>query len=64
VRQRDALQAAQAAQAAEYAAERTRLAQQIDAQQHEIERRASLRWWLALPWRRIRAALKHTPPLA
>jgi hypothetical protein len=35
VRQRDAMQAALAAQAAE----RARLAQQIDAQQHEIERR-------------------------
>jgi SAM-dependent methyltransferase len=60
VRQRDALQAALAAQAAETA----RLAQQIDAQQHEIERRASLRWWMALPWRRIRSALKRVPPLA
>jgi SAM-dependent methyltransferase len=57
VRQRDALQEMLAAQAAEYAAERTRLAQQVDAQQHEIERRASLRWWLALPWRRIAALL-------
>jgi ubiquinone/menaquinone biosynthesis C-methylase UbiE len=55
VRQRDALEAALAAQAAE----RARLAQQIEVQQHEIERRASLRWWLALPWRRIRAALKR-----
>jgi hypothetical protein len=52
------------AQAAEHVAERTRLAQQIDEQQHEIERRASLHWWLALPWRRIRAALKRAPPLA
>jgi SAM-dependent methyltransferase len=64
VRQRDALHAALAAQAGEDAADRARLAQQIDAQQHEIERRASLRWWLALPWRRIRAALKRAPPLA
>ncbi|HEV8257078.1 MAG TPA: class I SAM-dependent methyltransferase [Casimicrobiaceae bacterium] len=64
VRQRDALQAARAAEAAEYAAERARLARQIDALQHEVERRASLRWWLALPWRRIRAALKRAPPLA
>jgi SAM-dependent methyltransferase len=63
VRQRDALQAGLAAQAAEYAAERARFVQQIDAQQHEIERRASLRWWMTLPWRRIRAALKRAPPL-
>jgi SAM-dependent methyltransferase len=56
VRQRDAL----AAQAAEAATERARLAQQIDAQQHEIERRASFRWWLTLPWRRIYDALKRT----
>ena len=60
VRQRDALQVALAAQAAETA----RLAQQVDAQQHEIERRASLRWWVTVPWRRIRAALKRAPPLA
>lgn len=57
VRQRDALQERLAAQAAEYAAERTRLAQQVDAQQHEIERRASMRWWLALPWRRLAALI-------
>jgi SAM-dependent methyltransferase len=61
VRQRDALQAALAAQATASAAERARLAQQIDAQQHEIERRAGLRWWLALPWRRVAAALGHAP---
>jgi hypothetical protein len=59
VRQRDALQTAVAAHAAEHA----RLAKQVDAQQHEIERRASLRWWLTLPWWRIRAALKRAPPL-
>jgi SAM-dependent methyltransferase len=41
------------------AAERARLAQQIDSQQHEIERRASVRWWLALPWRRLRDALRR-----
>jgi len=40
----------------------TRQAEQIDAQQHEIERRASMRWWLALPWRRLRLALKRLPP--
>ena len=65
VRQRDALlttlQAAHttlAAQAAEHAAERARLGQQIHAQQHEIERRASVRWWLFLPWLRIAAWTK------
>lgn len=56
--QRDALHATLAAHAAEHAAERARLAAQIDAQQHEIERRASVRWWLALPWRRLRDVLK------
>jgi SAM-dependent methyltransferase len=40
----------------------TRQAEQIDAQQHEIERRASIRWWFALPWRRLLAALGRTPP--
>jgi SAM-dependent methyltransferase len=44
---------------AEHAAERARLAQQIDAQAHEIERRASVRWWLALPWRRVMTALRR-----
>lgn len=58
VRQRDALQAALTAQAAEYATDRARLAQQIDAQQHEIERRASVRWWLLLPWLRISSLAK------
>ncbi len=38
-------------------AECARLAAVIDAQQHEIERRASVRWWLALPWRRLAAWL-------
>jgi SAM-dependent methyltransferase len=55
IRQRDALQAALAAQAAESA----QLAERIDAQQHEIERRAGLLWWLALPWRRLRAMFRH-----
>jgi 2-polyprenyl-3-methyl-5-hydroxy-6-metoxy-1,4-benzoquinol methylase len=70
-KQRDALEktvidlSAQAGrEAAEHAAERARLAQQIDTQQHEIERRASVRWWLALPWRRLRNALRHAPPPA
>jgi SAM-dependent methyltransferase len=63
VRQRDALQAALAAREAEYAVERDRLAQRIDAQQHEIERRASLRWWVTLPWRRIASAIRRRVPM-
>ena len=55
VRQRDALQVA----AVSHAAQRAQLELKIDAQQHEIERRASVRWWLALPWLRIRNGLKR-----
>ena len=55
VRQRDALEAAAAA----HAAQRAQLEQQIDAQQHEIERRASVRWWLTLPWQRIRSGFRR-----
>ena len=55
VKQRDTMENA-------LTAEVTRQAAQIDAQQHEIERRASMRWWLALPWRRLRLALKRLPP--
>jgi len=46
------------------AAERARLREQIDAQQREIARRASWRWWLALPLRRLRLALRGKPPWA
>jgi SAM-dependent methyltransferase len=46
----------------ELTAQITRHAEQVAAQQHEIERRASVRWWLALPWRRLRLALKGMPP--
>jgi SAM-dependent methyltransferase len=42
---------------AQFTAERAQLAEQIQAQQREIERRAGVRWWLALPWRRLRSAL-------
>lgn len=50
---RAALAAAAAAQAA--------LAAQIDRQQQEIDRRAGVRWWLALPLRRAHWALKRRP---
>lgn len=56
VRQRDALQKTVtdlSAQVTARLAECARLAERIDAQQHEIERRAGLRWWLLLPWLRI-----------
>jgi ubiquinone/menaquinone biosynthesis C-methylase UbiE len=39
-----------------------RLAAQIEIQQREIARRASLRWWLALPLRRLWLALTGRPP--
>jgi hypothetical protein len=58
VRQRDALQTT----IAENAVERARLAEQIAAQQSEIDRRAGVRWWLALPWRRLRNAFRGAPP--
>jgi ubiquinone/menaquinone biosynthesis C-methylase UbiE len=48
--------------AAPQAAERARLNEQIVTQQHEIARRASLRWWLALPLRRLWLALTGKPP--
>jgi SAM-dependent methyltransferase len=60
VKQRDALEKT----AIELTAQVARHAERIDAQQHEIERRASIRWWLALPWRRLRLALKRLPPAA
>jgi SAM-dependent methyltransferase len=56
VLQRDALQKTVtdlSAQVTARTAECERLAERIDAQQHEIERRAGLRWWLLLPWLRI-----------
>jgi ubiquinone/menaquinone biosynthesis C-methylase UbiE len=46
------------------AAERVRLGEQIDTQQREIARRASWRWWLALPLRRLWLALTGKPPWA
>ncbi len=46
------------------AAEQARLGEQVAAQQREIARRASLRWWLALPLRRLWLALTGKPPWA
>jgi SAM-dependent methyltransferase len=43
-------------------AERTRLTAEIERQQHELARRASLRWWLMLPLRRVWRALRGLPP--
>ncbi len=44
------------------AGERAHLIDKIDRQQHEIARRASLSWWLALPLRRAWLLLKGKPP--
>jgi ubiquinone/menaquinone biosynthesis C-methylase UbiE len=57
VRQRGTLQASEAAECA-------RLAARIEVQQREIARRASWRWWLALPLRRLWLALTGKPPWA
>jgi SAM-dependent methyltransferase len=62
VRQRDLLQTALETQATKTAEYVTRLARQIDTQLQEIERRASLRWWLMLPWKRLYAMVKRLPP--
>jgi len=63
VRQRDALLAAVAAHS-KVEAERARLAAELAAQREEVARRASLRWWLALPLRRLWLALSGKPPTA
>jgi len=42
--------------------ERDRLVEKIDNQQHEIARRASFSWWIALPLRRAWLLLKGKPP--
>ena len=57
-KQREALEKT----AIELTAQVAQHAARIDAQQHEIERRASVRWWFALPWRRLRGALGRSPP--
>jgi ubiquinone/menaquinone biosynthesis C-methylase UbiE len=42
--------------------ERARLAAELARQQEESARRSSLRWWLALPFRRLWLALTGRPP--
>jgi SAM-dependent methyltransferase len=44
------------------ATERARLAAEIERQSIEITRRASFRWWLGLPLRRLWRAMKGLPP--
>ncbi len=44
--------------------EHARLAALVAAQQNEVSRRASFRWWLALPFRRFWLALTGKPPWA
>ncbi len=51
-----------AAARAEGAAERARLVADNERARREIERRASFRWWVALPFRRLWRALKQLPP--
>lgn len=60
IRERDALAAAQARQS-KSAAQGT-AAVELEAARTEIARRASFRWWLALPLRRLRNAIRGAPP--
>ncbi len=53
--------AAAAARASD-AAERMRLSAEVERQQREIARRASLRWWAGLPLRRLWRALRGSNP--
>ena len=46
------------------AAEQASLAAEIERRQHEVARRASLSWWLALPLRRVWLKLTGKPPWA
>ena len=55
VRQRDAA-------VARFEGERARLELDVARAREETVRRASFRWWLALPWRRLVRALKGLPP--
>ena len=61
LRERDALREALAARA-KPAAGHAQLAEQVAAKQAEMSRRSSFRWWLALPFRRLRNALAGKPP--
>lgn len=61
VAQRDAARAEAASRAeaqAAYAAEADRLGRAVQAQERIIAHRQSLRWWLALPWLRLRMLLR------
>jgi SAM-dependent methyltransferase len=49
-------------QAEQFTAEHARLAEHIQAQQREIERRAGIQWWLLLPLRRIASAMRALRP--
>ena len=60
---RDALRTAVAAAAKSDAGE-AQLARELAAQRAEVMRRASGRWWLALPFRRLLNALTGKPPWA
>jgi hypothetical protein len=60
-RQAEAIEA-HGAREASAAAARATLDAQMEARQHEIARRASFSWWLALPLRRAWLALKGKPP--
>ena len=42
-----------------HAAERERLLRQIDAQERLVSYRESVRWWLTLPWLRVRRVWKR-----
>ena len=53
---------AHAALEAAAAAERAGLAAEVEARQHEIARRASASWWVALPLRRAWLKLTGKPP--
>jgi SAM-dependent methyltransferase len=44
------------------AAERAEFAAQVAAQREEIAKRASFRWWIGLPLRRLLRALRGMPP--
>ncbi len=63
IRQRDALQVAVAAHS-DAEAEHARLAAELAREREEVARRASIRWWLALPLRRLWLALTGKPPTA